>query len=175
MKKLFFAFLVGAAAVSSQAAYLYWQVDSGSTGDFSGDYNAARVGYYDISDVGGYADTAAMEAAGKVTYDTNGYATPDGSMTSRAEFDVSAFSSNPSGYAFFIELVNYSDGNMTHVAYSESMSYAQLVEHSYIDTGLTPMLPVAWHGSNYNAVPEPTSALMLVLGFAFLGLKRRTA
>ena len=31
----------------------------------------------------------------------------------------------------------------------------------------------AWVGSNYSAVPEPTSGLLMLMGFAMLGLKRK--
>ena len=174
MKKTLLA-LAFLSSLSTQAAYLYWQVDSDSENTSSFNYNAARIGWFETSQRESYPDLATMEAAGKINYDSTTYkAGADGNHEVSIPSDLSSLVQNDLGaYSFFIELVNY-NATPSHVAYGEALSYQELVEKNFVDTGMTVITPATvWHGGSYNAVPEPTSALMMLLGVAFLGLKRR--
>lgn len=175
MKKTLVLWGLAFAATLANAAYMNWQVDP-STSDNAGDftYTAARIGYYDTAAAAGYSDLAAMDSAGKLTYNDGAYSAPNQAMGETAQY---SFGASPDQYSYFIELVNYNAASHAyeHVAYSEALTYEQLVEKNYVDTGLEIGTPaVAWHGSSYNAVPEPTSVVMVMFGLAFLGLKRRT-
>lgn len=172
MKKFVLSVAIGLAAWAGNAAYLYWQVDS-SAGDNSASsfegYNAATIGYYEGSAADG---TWLQNRTGKTelgTFDATG-----GSMGAPAAIDISSLTDG--SYTFYIELVNYDSvgDTLTHVAYGEEFTYQQLVDKGFVGTDLKPSLvSAAWHGGTYHAVPEPTGALMLVIGMAFLGLKRR--
>ena len=64
---------------------------------------------------------------------------------------------------------------MTFVAQSATMTYAELAAKNYIDTGSSisiPSIENAWHGTPY-AVPEPTSAMLVMVGFGLMALKRK--
>lgn len=183
MNKLIAGFVVALAAVTANASYLYWQVDTGA-GDNTASafsYEGARIGYFKNSDGANYGDLAAMAEAKPsiITWDSSAYGTPDKSMGGMAEFQIDAPTfSDPSSFSFFIELVNYNESSQKfeHVAYSEVLTYDNLVAKNYVDTGLkADFVPTIWHGGTYNAVPEPTGALLMALGLAFLGLKRRMA
>ena len=179
MKTLILAIAFATAVSAAHASYLYWQVDPAAgdnTASSFSDYNAARVGYYSTAG-----------ANGQILADVNGdasqlgakfsdaMAVSDGAMGARAELDVSAVGAD--GYTYFIELVNWDGKQYNHVAFGEELTYSDLASKGYVSTDLPggQQVPATWHGGTYNAVPEPTGALMMVLGLAFLGLKRRTA
>ena len=178
MKKFLLSCVFIGVAWAANASYMYWQVDA-DTGDnnassFSG-YTAAQVAYYDTAALAakGLTDdsTLADIAAAGVEFTTlDGYvSTPGGSMVGERKVDVTSLADQ--AYVYFIELVNY-ESAQPHVAYGEAMTYADMVQKEYVDTGLSVSPTKVWHGGTFNAVPEPTSALMMALGLAFLGLKR---
>lgn len=102
------------------------------------------------------------------------FASDDASNGLYAQFDDVI--DDPSKYLFYIELVGYdtrwSSQDDVVLGVSETSTYADLLTAGWIDP--TTMLPshTAWTGGTY-VVPEPTSALLLILGFGALGLKRR--
>lgn len=176
MKKTFLFVSMLFAGFALNAAYLQWQVDSnagdGNTaGSFS--FDSARIGYYTATEETKGKTLAELEDAGNIIkYDSAVYAADGGLM------ETSALSNINEGYTYFIELVNYNEANIKHVAYSEALAYSDLAAKGYVSSELPSegmRLPATWHGGTYNAVPEPTSALMMMLGLAFLGLKRRVA
>ena len=177
MKKAYLFALVLFVGFASNASYLMWQVDPSSAedggntaGDFASQYNAARIGYYETSQAMPGATLADMEKAGGIISYTDEVYPASGAMSSPASLDISSLGD---GYTYFIELVNY-DSAPNHVAYGEALSYSDLAAKGYVSTDL-PSIPTVWHGGNFNAVPEPTGALMVLFGMAFLGLKRRKA
>lgn len=181
MKKTFLFASVLFAGFALNASYLMWQVDPKSAedgrntaGDFADKYDAARIGYYVTSAATPGATLADMEKAGKITYSDGVYPANSGVMSSPASLDISSLGA---GYTYFIELVNY-DLVPNHVAYGEALAYSELAAKGYVSSELPSdgmKLPAVWHGGTYNAVPEPTGALLMVFGLAFLALKRRTA
>lgn len=188
MKKMLLVAMLCLAGYVGQAAYLYWQVDDSAkeTKDskFTGDFVGATVFAVDSSSIkygpnGRVSNGTALAVADPET----GITTTPGVFTmAKSTENVYAINLNnlagASGYSFYIELVNYdaAKGALTSVAQSGVMSYQELVQSNYIieDTGISiPTASTAWHGSAYAPGPEPTSALMMLLGVAFLGLKRR--
>ena len=177
MKKFLLAFAILGGVSAAQASYLYWQVSG--VEDIS--YDGIRIAYT--------TDPSAKGPDGTPTatkYLTLGYADVEndeivelgqkakvaGDMPMSFVADVSSFGGTSPSYSFFIELINYETGDIK--GYSEVQSYTNLAQSEYIGTDLSPMSPAvgAWTGGGYS-VPEPTSALLMMLGVAFLGLKRR--
>lgn len=177
MKKAFLFALLCLAGYAGQAAYLYWQVDDTT---YSEGFIAAKVLSTTQPDVKGPNGRISSGSDLSIVDPMSGVTIPGAVMMepSRTEvyaIDVSSFASG--GYSFYIELINYdSSGKLTSIAQSGPMTYQALVDQHYIieDTGISiPTASTAWHGSAYAPGPEPTSALMMLLGVAFLGLKRR--
>jgi len=167
------------AAVASPASYLLWQVDPTSPeegGNTAGDYSYtdARIGWYETAAAESGQTLADLDAAGMVQYG-DAYQVENGVMVAPASFDMSALGAN---YTYFIELVNYDTASFGHVAYGESLSYADLASKGYVSQSFSVdsiALPAVWHGGSFNPVPEPTGAVLMVFGMAFLGLKRRVS
>lgn len=155
MKKILIGVTVALFALCSQASYLYWQVDQSQL-------NAAGI-------EGNYANL----------YVTTGNTSTDGIWLQKAEigqqasFDVSNYLKGT--FSFYVEIVNYSvdSGAVATGISSEPISYAQL-SSSIVGTALDVPMTTPWHGGTVVA-PEPTSGLLMLLGVAALGLKRRKA
>ena len=102
------------------------------------------------------------------TYDVYAYLGPDG-----AGYDNAA-------YSFTIELGNWSSGTWNVLAQSEIATYAALAGHISGGGGgigvpsALPWNPEQWH-QYFVPVPEPGTALLIVLGCAILALRRRPA
>lgn len=187
MKKLLLMAAVVGGVFAANASYLIWQVNS-SDGSAIDGWNAAIV--YEVA--GGAAGAAAwnsskidpMSGANPVTdnYLVNGTTIGNSSIgsvvaTMPAGVSVAADITGGDGYAYYIELVNYDFGsgtvNYVH-ARSDAVSYANLNSSITDSLSITTIANVTpWHGGGYSAVPEPTSGLMLLLGAAMLGLRRK--
>lgn len=146
MKKFLLGVLVVAAALTSQAAYLFWQVDASTAEEFG----ATSYGLYATQDgLGKGTEIAGTSVAGQIT-----------------QTDISAYDTT---YSFYIELVN-SSGSV--VGNSEVATYESLASTSITsDLSAIPNLG-AWHGGTYS-VPEPTTGLLMLMGVALVSLKRR--
>lgn len=190
MKKvLLFAFL--AAAATSQAEYLYWQVS-----DTMIENDAYLKEHVNLSD--GYTYKAIMHYG---TVGEDGSWSGDGvlrdardSGTSRPEYGLGGDGlietsyqvnlgqlDNASSYSYYIEIVKYATAGSTAwygVAKSETKSYAQLsaVENgvSFIGDIAAPSVLVPWTGGAF-AAPEPSSAMLVLVGMALVALKRKRA
>lgn len=174
MKKAILVCSVLMAAFALRAEYLNWQVTP-SVGDNNADafsYAGAQLGYVKLSDLESGGTLADLAAAGK-TGAVAGKYPASGDMASPVGVDLDALNlaGGASAYAYYIELINSENA---HVAYGEALSYSYLAAQGYVSSDL-PSIPTVWHGGTFNAVPEPTSALMMLFGVAFLGLKRRKA
>lgn len=146
MKKLFLTVAMVLATMASQAAYLMWQVN----GNQAADLGASQAALWVTSSSG-------SQKIGKTSiFDT------------QKAVDVSAFATNPSGYSFYIELMN-SSGSV--VGHSESATYSELAANITTDALDFATVDV-WHGGTYS-VPEPTSGVLMLIGLAGLALKRR--
>lgn len=88
---------------------------------------------------------------------------------------LAGFSGSSASYSFVIELGNWSDGRWTGMMESETISYKDLVDQKYIANwdNIAPIDSTYWSPSTYHVVPEPNSALLVLLGAALLSLRRR--
>lgn len=157
MKKLLTFVVLAVASIAANAGYLYWQAPTTSQAGITGSYNYATLW---TSTDNGSSYNAISDVSGSTLY-----------------FDATTANDTDVGNAthFYIELVNYESGtgSFNVVGKSDAETYSNLSAsyHSNLATDLSRM--TAWVGSNYQAVPEPTSGLLMLMGFAMLGLKRK--
>jgi hypothetical protein len=75
--------------------------------------------------------------------------------------------------SFSIELGNIADSGWTTLATSQSAGYAALLQNNHVSfSDLSSAGATAWTPMSY-AIPEPSGAILLMLGTAFLALRRR--
>lgn len=164
MKKLTVLLVAFAAAITANASYLYWQVEARDYSHITEPNKVTAVNVWAIN----------TETSEKTFVD--GYRAASGSTVNMEQaqmIDVSAFSNG--SYSFYIELMNYSSGAQKLGETVSNETYADMVAKHYImDTPLSVTLATPWHGGTV-AAPEPTSGLLMLLGVAALGLKRRKA
>ena len=178
MKKILFGMAVALAAFSSQAAYLFWQVSDATVNNdaylksqgvtTSGDYYA-RLRYGTGDEYVNWA-TWSDSTPAPINVALGG----DGSVDDAIAVNLASLGADSAAYSFYIEIVNYNAGVYNTVAKSEIRDYTSLASNNYIvDFDKISMVAV-WTGGAYS-VPEPTSAMLLFVGMAFLGLRRRRA
>jgi len=163
MKKILTVLIVlGAMTVAAEDSYLYWMV-----GDNHGDYTYNTVKVRDASNSD--PDTAYLtiyNASGI----SKGTSIGKGIVDTYRELDRGLYASIASlgaSSSFIIELWNDS----SFVAQSSELTYSTaLAEYVVHNNSMT--LPKAWVASSF-AIPEPNSAMLLLLGCAALGLRRR--
>ena len=176
MKKLIAIATIVLVSASAHANYLYWQV--GGDDDFS------AINSVDSSNLT-YARLVVKDAGSNVVYD---YAQLDNSsgsssylMPSAKSVDISSLSSGTGAFSYYIELGTYSESTWSGYAVSQThtaATYAEIASQaiaassalSYSDLVAAKVTP--FHGGSYS-VPEPTSAMLMLFGAAFLGLKRK--
>lgn len=179
MKKLFVFALVCAAVQMSNAAYLYWQVNSDdidkaysdANGNWSESWNKSDINAARIYKNGEVQEVYLDES--KVTAGSGYVAT---SLPSEALYSIDIGDLGVSSYSYFIELGNYTGSTFTAFARSgsETVAYNATGSTSIVSTLSDAGRVSAWHASTeYSAVPEPTSAILMLFGAAFLGLKRK--
>ena len=85
------------------------------------------------------------------------------------------YSAGTPEYTFIVELGNIdSSDNWTTVATSASATYSSLGAYIHESFGLNPSAMAVWTPTSfYTPVPEPSSGLLTLLGFAFLALRRK--
>ena len=170
MKKLILIAATALCSWVSEAAYLYWQVD---TTDTSIVFESARVAYDNGSGTSGYLALADLDT-GETKAD---YYVSDAGVG--AAINLRQLE-NASSYSYYIELVNWNDASQSYDVVGRSTTastYASLVGSNFIDTGdnILPIQSVTvWHGGTYS-VPEPTSAIMVMMWLGLLALKRKKA
>lgn len=172
MKRFLFGLLT-LVSLTVRAEVIYWMGDASENQiDFvfahvavvKGDNFENIITYLDFADGSGEA------MMGNV----------DGSyMTGASWADVSNYTSNE--YGFFVEIMNYGKPNTDpfgddrwFVAGVSGVSgYQDLVSagHVYTDSLSMPNISAAWAPTV--VIPEPSSALLILLGFAALNLRRR--
>ena len=167
MKKFLSAMLVsGALMASADDSYLYWMI--GDTSPYAESaYDTVRV--------------AAEDSSGKISYLTlYGPGGDDLKTTTVSSDEINKLKSDgqalyaklisgTSFSSFVIELLN--DSNKL-VAQSATLSYTDALANYYITTANSMTLPAMWAATSF-AIPEPNSGLLMLVGMAVLGLRRR--
>jgi len=175
MNKLFVFFAIVISATVSHASYLYWAVGDDGKG---GNDNLDKVVSY-ASTLGYTWDTARfydVDASGKRSEKPlDSMVNLDGDVGNPGIAGPATVNlgdlSEKTGYSYYIELVNAENGNAL-VGYTQG-TYASIASQ-YLTDALPETLPAAviWHGGTYSA-PEPTSAMLMLLGVAGLALRRK--
>lgn len=182
MKKMMvLAGLIFASAVAN-ASYLYWQVQPSDYTDVS--WDSASLYFFEgtLSDYPSLSGVAAKDNVAYVSptvIDTIDPAITKVGASSAGGYvaDIGTLSDS-STYSYFVELSN-SAGQ--RVAFSDIATFTgnNTPNYVYADTGdisvtLSNLASVTpWHAGGYGPVPEPTSAVLMLFGAAFLGLKRK--
>ena len=196
------AFAVFCTLLCAQSEVLLWQVNqnpvsgttfSGEAASVNWDYAMIRVTHQSSAGAAIYQGTGGIMETLDDEYASGGseilpsYLTtrPDDdswnqdktafgdTLYDKAVVDLSFLGDSPSAAYFYIEL--YDTSNML-IGFSQAESYADLSQfrntsNQYIDWTTYN----AWNGQNWTIVPEPSSALLLVFGLAFAGLRRKVA
>ena len=178
MKKLIMMLAVIATALVSNASYLFWQV---SSSDYEGSLaEGDTVSWASIF----YTTTGTASGGTKLA----NYYIDETSSTSLGDKVVAPssdmFAANvsdlgtPSSYSYYVELYNSSNQTVARSIATTISSDSK----AWADTGSTvgSMVDIPsvasiapFHAGSYSAVPEPTSAILMLFGAAFLGLKRK--
>lgn len=166
MNKLILTFLSTVATVFfANAEVLLWQVYSPVTISGS-DYEWDTATIFSTSDNTASGGEALTSLWGKNSQNEQVAA------ETFNEYAVGAYLQNSSTDTnFYIELYK----NSSKVAYSDVVNIATL-RTDFVKSGLSMQsigAGTGWDGGHFTAVPEPTSGLMLLLGAAMLGLRRK--
>ena len=149
---------------SADDSYLYWMV--GDTSPYSaGDYTTVRVAATDSQGKVSYLD---LYGPGGDSLDAQTVSSSDiNTLKSYGQALYAKLASDKTYSSFVVELLN-GDG---FVAQSETLAYSQALAQ-YITTDNSMSLPNMWAASTF-AIPEPNSGLLMLVGMAVLGLRRR--
>lgn len=149
-----------AVATAAHSEILYWTVQNYTEGTSYNDWSYARI----FSSTGTKPGEA-LETRGEV--DSYGYVAKkanDGVYTSYIDTD-----SYSAANSFYIEL--YSSQNST-APYAWSYLVQKSALKAFVDEASFAQVPTNMV-NGFTVVPEPTSGLMLLLGAAMLGLRRK--
>ena len=179
MKKITVASFALVCACVANAAYLNWQVDSASSG-LTYDTSADKY-YFNGNEVTG-AKVVAQADNGGARYDLttesavsgNTLSNPVGIATAVGSESLYAnLSTYTEGYSYYIELMS----DNTTIAVSQGLTYSDnlaVISQTLGGDAVSGGSQLArWSGGSAYAVPEPTGALLVLIGAAMLGLKRR--
>ena len=166
------ASLFVSCAARGDVQALYWQIDSRNEIEF--DYAVLYA-----------VDTTAGEGATPIALPNNGeggfaYVSQNGGLTTAVldtelESLLALGEKNPSAYGFYIELIQWDAANEMEIVrgVSEFASYVNLTQNNHVlGGGLTiPSNLVVWTPAT--VVPEPSTGILLMMGFAVLLLRRQ--
>ena len=194
------AAILTAGVASAGDDVLYWMVDNSATVEKDGVTSSISSFFesYDAPD--GSAFAARVRVTGGDIQDGQdvfldlyipGYGLDEGGGAWGVEFsDVGGYwgagvptgNQSPSGdysagtpeYSFIVELGNIdSSDNWTTVATSASATYSDLGDFIHETFDINPGQIAVWTPTEFTVVPEPSSGLLTLIGFAVLSLRRR--
>ena len=176
MRKLMAMAIValGVFAASADDSYLYWMVntDDGTAAKFT--YDAVQVRACETAsgvDSGSYLTLYYGNGA---AVGGEGLSVGKDLATSGLSFYASLASAMGSSFSYVVEL--FHDG--AKVGQSESLFFTDAMAENYVafatSTGTLPAM-ATWMAGGFSAVPEPNSAVLLLLGCAALALRRKQA
>lgn len=179
MNRLFVGLLIGFSALTSQAGYLLWfTVTNESQGTAVTDYYNSLKESQGLSSDTTYANVYAVKTDGssESPIDLGSYGfTSEWQIDDKASVSLSALDDHTK-YSYYIEIANSAGIEPEKLATAMgNTAYAALATSiTEDDIGVTPPAAV-WHGQSggYRAAPEPTSAMLMLLGVAGLALKRK--
>ena len=168
MKKIIIAIAIVCATAVSQAALVKWSASASST------YNGQNL-YLLTSIASTYDSLAAFEAAAvdvgtvskvATSYKVSGRTADNAAITSDANFYLAAIDGNT---------VHYLDvtSSFQQYVYAPPASSPGTATAAFADVATS--ATTATIGGGPEPIPEPTSAMLLLLGMAGLALRRRHA
>lgn len=166
MKKMLILAAAVATALFAQAdSYLYWMLTDTPTSSPTTFKPAGQASEY-------YASVKISSGTGAGTYLTYGNSSADATLLAANErYQMNLGSSFGSDSSFIIEL--WAEGATQESYRSGTLSYSDLYAGGFISDGTEKFNTKVLAGSNFGAVPEPTSGMMMLLGAMLLGLKRK--
>ena len=193
--------LAASVSLAGENDVLYWMIDENAEFSTGADTKVGLSEFFSSwtsEHDGASSDFAARirVTGGNITEDTfldlyvPGYGLDVGSGELGVEFSevggywgagVPTGNQSPSGdysagtpeYCFTVELGNIdSSDNWTTIAWGETKTYTQLANYIHETFDMNPSSMMVWTPTSF-AIPEPTSGLLTLLGFAFLTLRRR--
>lgn len=161
MKKILSFALLAAVSASVHASWLFWQVDDTASSNIAYSYAKIKVSGGDITE-DTYLTFATVD---NVEYDKimNENASDGDATGAISEIGVDLGKYSDSAYSFAIELYT-GDDNL--VGWTAPENYSNLPVFTNMGTGGSS----SWKPS---IVPEPATALLLVLGAALVACRRR--
>ena len=162
---------------------MYWMVDySGKAGDMAAQVtDKANAGWINQgrnpdNDFNWSRLVAVVDGEKKVTV---GAAELNGLKAGTTDNPLVADLRGVSGTitSFAVEFFNYSNGSLSLLGWTESITPDELLAQGKIADFRDPKYPQAsydiWSPTDFAAVPEPTSGLLLLIGGALLALRRK--
>ena len=120
----------------------------------------------------GYGVDVGGGAYGVQFLDNSGYwgaGVPTGNQSPSGDY-----SAGTPEYSFTVELGNIdSSDNWTTVATSAAATYSLLGTYIHESFDINPSAMAVWTPNQFTAVPEPSSGLLALMGFAILALRRK--
>ena len=84
------------------------------------------------------------------------------------------YSAGTPEYSFIVELGNIdASDNWTTLAQSAATAYSQLGDYIHQTFDINPSSMAVWTPTDFTVAPEPSSGLLMVMGMAFLALRRK--
>lgn len=176
MKKLIVALsLILSFGFAAQAEYLFWQLS-----DTAKDGTGKSIGDFSYAAIFAESPETQLKLADETGASTDyTVATVDKSAPQQIVINLDQLS-NASGYSYYIEYYNWNGASFDQVGTSGKQTYSELASNGAIYTGsaMEAITDIAglkmWTGSSYvAATPEPTGGLLVMLGMALIGLKRK--
>ena len=195
------AILTAGISSAGENDVLYWMIDGSATVTPLGGGEAVSVSdFFSSHELAGEGSAFAARirvTGGDITEDTfldlylPGYGLDVGGGEYGVEFSevggywgagVPTGNQSPSGnysagspeYSFIVELGNIdAQDNWTTVATSAAATYSSLADYIHQTFDMNPSSMAVWTPTSFEAVPEPSSGLLVTIGFAILALRRK--